>query len=139
MQYEISFGRDRPGVVTFTATGPADGAAFARGVEEFAADARFRPGMPILFDDSASDVREVSADAVRGLAREFVRLGAQLGPGRAAMLVSKPLMYGLARMFEVYASESPLTFSVFYRREDALRWLLEEPGHDGAAGDPATA
>jgi hypothetical protein len=126
MQYEISFGRDASDVVTFTATGAADGAAFARGVEELVGDRRFRPGMPILFDDSGSDVREVSAEAVKALARYFVRLGEQLGPGRAAMLVSQPLMFGLARMFETYASDTPLTFGVFYAREDALRWLLEE-------------
>jgi hypothetical protein len=126
MRYEILFGRDAPDVVTFVAEGPADGAMFARGVEELIGDRRFRPGMPILFDDSLSDVREVSPEAVRSLASHFVRLGPRLGAGRAAMLVSKPLMYGLARMFELYAGEAPVTFGVFYVRDDALRWLQED-------------
>jgi hypothetical protein len=135
MRYEISFGSDAPDVVTFTAMGAADGNAFARGVEELVGDQRFRPGMPILFDDSLSDVKEVSADAVRSLAGHFVRLGPQLGSGRAAMLVSQPLMYGLARMFETYAGDAPLTFGVFYVRDEALKWLLDGNGAEAHAGN----
>lgn len=135
MLYEISFGRDGPDIVTFTATGAADGTMFARGVEELVGDHRYRPGMPILFDDSLSDVREVSAEAVKSLAGHFVRLGSRLGPGRAAMLVSQPLMYGLARMFQAYAGDAPLTFRVFYVRDEALRWLVADcrPGAQPAA------
>ncbi len=98
---------------------------FARAVEELVADPRFRPGMPILFDDYGADVRNVSVEDVKALAHHFVRLSPELGSARAAMLVSEPLTFGVARMFEQYASNASLTFSVFYRREEAVRWLLE--------------
>jgi hypothetical protein len=97
---------------------------FARAVEALIADPRFRPGMPILFDDYTADVRNVSVEDVKTLAGHFVWLSPQLGPGRAAMLVSEPITFGVARMFEQYASNASLTFGVFYLREEAVQWLL---------------
>ncbi|MGH0038509.1 MAG: hypothetical protein ACQGVK_26030 [Myxococcota bacterium] len=42
---------------------------------------------------------------------------------RMAVLVGRELHYGLARMFQAYASDSPTDIHVFRDRDEALAWL----------------
>ena len=86
------------------------------------ADPRFRPGMPGLIDCrgvkslfSISDLRKTAADAKR---RPEMRV-----PGRAAVLASSNLVYGLLRMYEVFSDGDPVEIRVFRKPEEALAWL----------------
>jgi hypothetical protein len=42
---------------------------------------------------------------------------------RMAVLADRELHYGLARMFQAYASDSPVAVRVFRDRDEALAWL----------------
>lgn len=42
---------------------------------------------------------------------------------RMAVLASRELDYGLARMFQAYASDGPVDVRVFRDRDEALTWL----------------
>jgi len=94
-------------------------------LDELLVDPRFRPGMPGLIDCrrvkslfSISDLRKTAADA---------RLRPQLQvPGRAAVLASSNLIYGLLRMYEVFNEGNPAEIRVFRAPEEALRWLRGE-------------
>jgi hypothetical protein len=88
-------------------------------------DPRFRPGMPGLIDCrkvkslfSISDLRKTAADA---------KLRPQMQvPGRAAVLASSNLIYGLLRMYEVFNEGNPAEIRVFRAPEEAVRWLRGE-------------
>jgi hypothetical protein len=85
-------------------------------------DPAFVPGMPGVIDCrtvkslfSISDLRRMAAD---------VRQRPQLqAPGRAAVLASSNLVYGLLRMYEVFSDGDPVEIRVFRRPEEAMAWL----------------
>ncbi|HVU51776.1 MAG TPA: hypothetical protein VHL80_13865 [Polyangia bacterium] len=88
-------------------------------------DLRFRPGMPGLIDCrnvkslfSIMDLRKTAADA-----RQRPELQV---PGRAAVLASSNLIYGLLRMYEVFNEGNPAEIRVFRQPEEAMRWLRGE-------------
>jgi hypothetical protein len=85
----------------------------------------FRPGMPGLIDCrnvkslfSISDLRKTAADAK---ARPQMQV-----PGRAAVLASSNLIYGLLRMYEVFNEGNPAEIRVFREPAEALKWLKGE-------------
>jgi hypothetical protein len=85
----------------------------------------FRPGMPGLIDCrsvksqfSIMDLRKTAADA---------KLRPQFQvPGRAAVLASSNLIYGLLRMYEVFNEGNPAEIRVFREPEEAMSWLRGE-------------
>ena len=88
-------------------------------------DPHFRPGMPGLIDCrrvkslfSITDLRRTAADAKR---RPELQV-----PGRAAVLTSSNLVYGLLRMYEVFNEGNPAEVRVFRRPEEAMTWLKGE-------------
>jgi hypothetical protein len=97
------------------------------------ADPRFRPRMPGLIDARAvkslfsiGDLRQTAADARN---RPQLRV-----PGRAAVLASSNLIYGLLRMYEVFNEGSPSVIRVFRKPEEAMAWLLGERDEQAEQG-----
>jgi hypothetical protein len=94
-------------------------------LDQVIADPGFRPGMPGLIDCrrvkslfSIMDLRKTAADAKR---RPELQV-----PGRAAVLASSNLVYGLLRMYEVFNEGNPAEIRVFRRPEEAMAWLKGE-------------
>ncbi|BCS32113.1 hypothetical protein TBR22_A13220 [Luteitalea sp. TBR-22] len=91
-------------------------------------DAAYAPGMPVL-----EDVRDLEVppptDCMRAMVGLFQLRADRLAGARWAMVVGgdHAAMYGLGRMAEILAHESPVTFSVFRSLEDAQAWLREDP------------
>ena len=93
-------------------------------------DPRFRAGMPGLIDCrrvkslfSIADLRRTAADA-----RKRPQLQV---PGRAAVLASSNLIYGLLRMYEVFNEGSPSEIRVFRKPEEAMAWLRHQDEERG--------
>lgn len=85
-------------------------------------DPAFRPGMPGLIDCrrvkslfSIADLRRTAADAKK---RPQLQV-----PGRAAVLASSNLIYGLLRMYEVFNEGNPAEIRVFRKPDEAIAWL----------------
>jgi hypothetical protein len=100
-------------------TGYADVKAY---LDTLLEDPGFRPGMPGLIDCrgvkslfSIADLRRTAADARR---RPELQV-----PGRAAVLASSNLVYGLLRMYEVFNEGNPAEIRVFRQPEEAMTWL----------------
>ena len=100
--------------------GPTGYEDVKRYLDALTSDSRFRAGMPGLIDCrrvkslfSVSDLRRMAAD-LRG--RPEIR-------GRAAVLASSNLVYGLLRMYEVFSDGDPVELRVFRKPEEALAWL----------------
>jgi hypothetical protein len=96
-----------------------------RYLDALVADPGFRPGMPGLIDCrrvkslfSILDLRRTAADS---RARPQMQV-----PGRAAVLATSNLIYGLLRMYEVFNEGNPTQIRVFREPEPAMAWLRGE-------------
>ena len=90
-------------------------------------DPGFRPGMPGLIDCRRVESRFSIGDLRRTAADSKKRWQLQV-PGRAAVLASSNLVYGLLRMYEVFNEGSPSEIRVFRKPEEAMAWLRGEEG-----------
>lgn len=127
MDWTIQFGLDDPAAVTVTLSGRAELPDFRRMLDELVEHEGFRPGTPILFDDTALDATEFPNHQIRALGEHFADLGDRLGPSPTAIVVGDQLTFGLARMFEHYASLAPARVRVFSVRDEAVAWLSARP------------
>jgi hypothetical protein len=132
VEYTIEFGGTAQDV-TITTSGPATVEGLVGFVTELVANPRYRPGMAILVDHTELDARPLSARDIQALADTVIRLDAQIGPSRAAIVVPDPLTFGFARMYEQEAEAAQVRSKVFYSRSEALDWLQSERGDDLAA------
>jgi hypothetical protein len=88
-------------------------------------DPRFRPGMPGLID--CRRVKSIfSILDLRRTAEESKKRPQMQVPGRAAVLASSNLIYGLLRMYEVFNEGNPSETRVFRKPEEAIAWLKGE-------------
>ena len=77
-----------------------------------------------LIDFSRSERLDISSEVVREAADLSVTASKLVAPGAAvAIVVSKPLAFGLGRMWEAYAEGTGWTTRVFQNLEEAENWL----------------
>ena len=94
----------------------------------------FRPGMGIVWDVRGGAVEDLSSDDVRYIAEYGDSRIEERGRGRAAIVVSEDLAYGLGRMLEGYAGERSMEREIFRDFDEAVRWASGaslENGEDG--------
>jgi hypothetical protein len=88
----------------------------------------WRPGLNELVDLSAADMTHVTSEGLWRLAafvrEHFEKHGVALS--RTAVYAPKDLPFGIARMYQASASESPENIRVFRDLVEAKRWI-EEP------------
>jgi hypothetical protein len=84
------------------------------------ADPGFDAGFDQLIDGTAAMKFEISAEEARTLAMRRI-----LAPkSRRAFVATKPHIFGLGRMMEIYREGSEFAeVQVFYSMEEALQWL----------------
>jgi hypothetical protein len=98
-------------------------------LDELMVDPAFRPGMPGVIDCrrvkslfSILDLRRTAADA---------RTRPQMQvPGRAAVIASSNIIYGLLRMYEVFNEGNPSQTRVFREPGPAMEWLKRPHGDE---------
>ena len=105
---------------------------FAEVLDHFqalAADPAFNPGTDVLLDllgctspPSNAQVREAAAF----LEHRSVRLRF----GRCAVVASQDVMYGMMRIFQVFAESAFASIRVFRNLEDARLWLNASPSEE---------
>ncbi len=98
--------------------------------EKALADPSYNPKANILFDNRLSESAANRADIGERL-RFLVGLGSSIG-SRIAILVSRPIHFGLARMAEMLGEDHGLIMRVFKDEAEAIGWITEdaESGHD---------
>jgi hypothetical protein len=122
MQWEIGFSQDHP-LMTIRAWGPAALQGFVDYLTQALADPRWKPQIQVLLDFRELDLATVSSDDMRRLVSFQRPLKESLSPGKLALVVGRPVDFGMARMWEVLSSEIGLTQGVFYSLEEAFDWL----------------
>ena len=89
--------------------------------------------MNFVSDYRESDFSTLSTLQVRAIAQSIIQLAPQIGDGRCAIVVSKNVDFGMARMWEAIVSESvAFRFRVFRSMDDAVEWIAAP-----ATGDPS--
>jgi len=112
------------GPVIITASGPVNGKDIIEALIKMLQDPDFKEGMDALWDfrtvhsgnSETAEIREIVS---------FVRAN-QKKRGinyRVALVVSRDIDFGLARMFEAYSHELPFDIQIFKDFNDAQKWL----------------
>ena len=85
------------------------------------------PGFNILSDYSELDLSQLAGDDMERFAKALSPYRKSLGNGLCACVSTKPLDFGLGRMWEVFMEQhSDLRVCIFYDLEKAQKWLLSE-------------
>jgi hypothetical protein len=71
---------------------------------------------------------------LRGLANIELQRPGPAWRSKRAVIVRSPAQYSTARVFMVFAEDSPIQYDVFYNRETAMQWLK----HSGSSATKET-
>jgi hypothetical protein len=111
------------GFATHTATGDLTLDEIGEAFEALLEDPAFKPGLPVLWDLREASITSLSNLEIQQLLKLNAKRKDARGSGRAAILVSKEVDYGIARMFQVYAEELPWETMVFRDFSQAEPWV----------------
>lgn len=97
---------------------------YKRTMETILSSPDFRPGMGVLYDIRSASGFSLSREEI-GRVGEYAR---GLVPRRGkrwkvSILTGSPVMYGLARMFQIMHDDAPFEVSVFDKEEEARAWV----------------
>jgi hypothetical protein len=122
MQWEITFSGE-PVVLTIRAWGSARLEGFKGYFLEALAHPSFRPNLPVLLDFRQLNAAALSANDLKELVafQSQARSGVQNSP--IAVLVERPVDFGVARMWEVISEGLFKYKHVFYDADAANAWL----------------
>lgn len=116
--------RFEDGILRTTIEGETGFEDVKRYLDTLLADPAFVPGMPGLIDcrkvKSLFSIRDLRRTAADTKDRPAMKV-----PGRAAVIASSNLIYGLLRMYEVFSEGQATRIRVFRQPEEALAWLME--------------
>jgi hypothetical protein len=139
MEYTIEFEPREAVDVTVTTSGLADRTAFGRLVDELASDARFRPGMNLLFDHTRLDVTPLTTEDIYEIGRAVAEQRDVFARTPIAVVVADPVGYGVTRMAEAQADlpapdagRGSSYVRVFYALDEAVEWLRAGAGYSDA-------
>ena len=87
-------------------------------------DPAFRPGLDTFCDLTTSESTPDLAE-LREIVATISEHAPRIGPKKVAMLTSRPISFGVARVFEALAEveDTPLQVKVFNDRAAAWAWL----------------
>jgi len=132
MRHEIEFDPART-TVTIRASGQASAEGFEAYLKELLEHPRWLPGMRILVDFRDLEGGYLRKEEIRRISDLHVPLGERLGNGPCAIVVSDPLHFGLARMWEAYSDRRLfLRIRVFDSMDEARDWLSSGGGASGS-------
>ena len=122
MKHEIHI---KEGLATVQVSGRASAEGYGEVAKALVSNSGWESGINILVDYSELDLSQATGDDIERFAQAINPYRKSLGKGLCAIVNTKPLNYGLGRMWEVFMEQySDLHVCVFYNIDDAKRWLL---------------
>ena len=125
MEWGIKFEKEGS-LLTITASGIPDTEGFRSYLEAAASNPEWHQGIRVLCDFRELDTSRVTAYVLRGIADLHKKFTDRYGSNPVAVVVSRPVDFGMLRMFEAYAGNMCPDYKVFYSVENALEWLQGE-------------
>ena len=86
-------------------------------------DPDFKPGMKELSDIRGIDQLDVTPGGVGAMVQQDIRDSAEVASHKLALVVSKEVAYGMARMYQTLTKSNIETVSVFRDIDEARAWL----------------
>ena len=114
-------------LATVILTGRATAHGVVRAIRDLTSHPQYRPGIPKLWDARQADLSKLTRAEFRSIARagrvsELSTLGI-----RVAVLVTRPVDFGIARMFELSEGYDLLdALRVFRDPDAAIAWLTQD-------------
>ena len=124
MTIEFRIDKDE-GIVYGTLKGEVNYTEVLAGLTEMVEGEDYDPGLNGITDLRAMKWESDQND-LRKLVHFLIKHRKQIGRSRSAVVVSSDRAYGMARMFEVFSSESSIKVRVFRDFDEAKRWVLKE-------------
>lgn len=122
MEWRFDFAPDGSRM-TVTAWGVAEVQGFVAYLLEAVDQPAWHPGIPALMDFRNLDIGCLNAADARQLADLYRPYAKILAAARIAVVVTRPVDFGMVRMWESLVHQMHLTHEVFYRLEEAEAWL----------------
>jgi len=117
------------GVIVHAVSGDISPDDLLRALDGIVDHPLYQLGSDALWDFSGAVVSNFEGKVLRNLVRGVRERLATRGKGfKVALVAPRDIDYGLARMYEAYASELPILLSVFRSSGDAWDWLSREAG-----------
>jgi len=121
------------GIVFTTLSGEVGASDIIAAMEELLRRPGYRTGMIGLADLRSYTWRTEASD-IRRIAQFMIANGRKIGRSRTAIVVSDDYSYGMSRMYEAFASASPIKVRIFRDMDEAVTWLIDDrSGRDGTA------
>jgi len=111
-------------VVYATVTGEITMEEVCADLRQVAAQKNHQPELPGIIDMRKATTH-LTADEIQQLAGFVTRHPKAVRSTRRALLVETDVMFGLYRMFSVYAGNSSVEFEVFRDEQKALEWVRQ--------------
>jgi len=122
MEWRIQIA-DEGSRLTVTAWGAAEVGGFLAYLQEAVKQPGWYPEIPALMDFRQLDVSCLSPADIVQLAELHLPYADTLARSRIAVLVSRPVDYGVVRMWEALVHQMNLAHAVFYSLAEAEAWL----------------
>ncbi len=105
------------------ASGVADVPSIVSSVSKMAVDPALHSSTCALCDFRGLDLSKLTGSDVQQLFNFHAPVSRQTGDKPVAVVVSRSIEFGMARMWEAFAGEVYTTHKVFYSIEEAMAWL----------------
>ena len=86
-------------------------------------DPDFKPGMKELSDIRGIDQLDITPSGVQAMVQQDARHSAEVASHKLALVVSKEVAYGMARMYQTLTQSNIETVGVFRDIDEARAWL----------------
>jgi hypothetical protein len=110
-------------LLTIEASGVADAASIKSSVKKMAGDPALRSSACTLCDFRKLDLSRLTGSDVQQIYDVHAPLSRKVADKPIAVVVSRSIDFGMARMWEAFAGEVYASHKVFYTIEEAMGWL----------------
>lgn len=87
---------------------------------------QYREGMGRLWDFQDADLSSLDTNTIIEMAKYSTKFPAGISDVKVAFVTSRPLEYGLTRMFEAFSTEAKTKINIFKKIDEAEKWMMEE-------------
>ena len=123
MEIDIDVRADR-GYCLVVIRGPLEPSGIEAGVSRLVVDPAFRPGLPTVFDLSATELGHLTPHAISSIHIVNARYASRRGEARVALVAPDDLRFGVARMIEALGTSENLRMQVFRDFDTAVAWAI---------------
>ena len=130
MQFSMNFSN---GVFELKTSGDARVDQFEKLLDSMLSHEQWNPGISILHDHSDLNAGPLTVNEIKDIANMCVKRSDRIGEARCAVVVSRDLEFGLARMWATYVEGRwQASARIFRSRNEAIDWLTDRKEYTAA-------